>query len=69
MAEHTRIFRLKWENGVSVEMESKLDDGSFISIVSMDENGHIGSLWPSFETICTTFFGEKLSEVGSEMKG
>jgi len=68
MATQTRLIRLTWENDNQFKMDTKLDDGDWITIVQMDENGHIASLWPSAQTICETYVKEQLSLIGSEMK-
>jgi len=68
MATQTRLIRFAWENDVGFKMDTKLDDGDWITIVQMDENGHIGSLWPSTQTICETYVKEQVSLIGSEMR-
>lgn len=67
MAEQMITFKLKWEN--AVKFVFTCDNGEAdITIVRVEENGHISMLWPDVESICTKFFHEKLSEVGNEMK-
>ena len=68
MAATVRWIRLSYENGVNFTMDTKLDDGSWLDVINMDENGHISSLWPGVETVCETFFSEKIEEIGSVMK-
>ena len=68
MAAQTRLIRLTWENGVNFKMDTKLNDENYITIIEMDENGHISSLWTNAQSICETFFNEKLNTIGTEMK-
>lgn len=67
MAEKTITFKLKWEN--QKEFAFTCDNGEAdVTVVKVEENGHIALLWHHVETICTTFFQEKIAEVGKEMK-
>jgi hypothetical protein len=69
MAAQVRLIRLAWENGVNFKMDSKLDDGDFVTIIDVDENGHLDKLWDSgIATVCTTYFETELGIIGSEMK-
>lgn len=67
MSDKYRII-LEYENGVNFNMTCKFNDEDNITIISMDENGHIASLWDNIEDVCKTFFAEKLSTVGDAMK-
>jgi len=67
MAEQEITFKVKWENGSHFTLSC--DNGEEDkTVVKVEENGHIASLWPSVEAICTTFFLEKIQAVGAEMK-
>jgi len=68
MATSQILVRLQWENDVGFQMDAKRDTDDYITIVQMDENGHIGSLWTNAQSICETYFKEKLDLIGSEMK-
>lgn len=69
MAEQTRTIRLKWENSVSFEMETKLDNGDWLTITSMDENGYFAGLWESgVVPLCNEYFKSMLNTIGAEMK-
>ena len=69
MAEKVRLIRLKWENEVSFEMETKIDGGSWLTIASMDENGYFANLWEKgVVPLCKEYFDRELNVIGSEMK-
>lgn len=68
MAEQTYTLKLTWQNGADFKMTSKLGAAATITIVQMDENGHIGGLWPHVEEICRHYLGHKLTEIGLEMQ-
>jgi hypothetical protein len=69
MAAQIRLIRLSWENGVNFKMDSKLDDGNFVTVIEIDENGHLDTLWDSgVATVCTKYFETELNTIGAEMK-
>ena len=69
MAEKVRLIRLTWENDVSFEMETKLDDGEWQTISQIDENGFFANLWEKgVVPLCKEYFDHELSNIGSEMK-
>ncbi len=68
MAEQVRLIRLTWENSVSFKMESKLDEGSYLTIIEMDENGHIAQLWPPAQQLCEKYFERTVTDIGTDMK-
>ena len=69
MAAQTRLIRLAWENGVSFTMDTKLGDASYITIIDIDENGHLNTLWESgVATVCKKYFETELDAIGAEMK-
>ena len=68
MAEQTRLIRLTWENGVNFKMDTKLDDGSYMTIIDMDENGELPKLWDNAQSLCEKFFLEKITGIGADMK-
>lgn len=68
MADTVRLIRLSWENGVGFKLDTKLDAGSYITILEMDENGNITQLWPSVQQLCEKYFKEAVTVVGTAMK-
>lgn len=65
--EKTITFKMRWENGV--EFSFTCDNGEEdVTVIKVEENGHITMLWPDIESICTKFFHEKLEKVGAEMR-
>lgn len=68
MASQTRLIRLTWENGIEVKLDTRLDDGDWLIVQFMEENGHIADLWSNFQTNMEKFFSLKCTEVGIEMK-
>ena len=68
MAAQTRLIRLDWENGVNFKMSSKLGEGSYITIVDVDENGHLSSLWNAIQKVCELYIKKELDIIGEEMK-
>ena len=68
MAEQKMEIVLKWENNVSFEMTSKLNDGNKITTVHADENAHLPDGWSDIESYCKRFFAKQLNKIGEEMK-
>jgi hypothetical protein len=69
MAAKTRDIRISYENGVSFAMDTRLNGGTWTTILKMDENGHLNKLWDSgAETTCNKYFEEELKVIGAEMK-
>lgn len=68
MAAKELEIKLSWENGVSFEMTAKRDAGVVSTVVQLDENGQIATLWPNIHNICRTFFIAELTTIGTEMK-
>lgn len=68
MAADVRLIRLTWENGVQFKMDTKLNDESYITILEMDENGHLHALWDNAHKLCDTFFHNTMEDIGKVMK-
>jgi hypothetical protein len=67
MTEKTITFKFKYEN--NKEFSFTCDNGEEdITIVKVEENGHLAELWPDVESICQKFFHQKLTDVGREMQ-
>jgi len=69
MAATVELVRFTFENGVSFKMDWKQDDGSYVTIIEMEENGHIETLWNNAAEICKTFLAERIKNAGAVMKG
>ena len=68
MAEQERLIKLTWENGVKFEMDSKLGADPYKTVVKMDEDGDIASLWGVLQKVCETSFKLTMNGIGDEMK-
>ena len=69
MAAQIRLIRLTWENDVNFKMDTKLDDGEYVTIIEIDENGHLNQLWDAgVATVCKKYFETELDSIGTEMK-
>lgn len=69
MASKTRLIRLVWENDNSFIMDSKLDDAAYITVIKIEENGHLPELWDEgVATVCKKYFETELDIIGAEMK-
>lgn len=68
MAEKQVEIELNWENGNYFEMKLKPDDGDWLQVVRVDEQGNIATIWPKVEQICLLAFAKKCAEIGEEMR-
>lgn len=69
MASKVRLVRFTWENGVSCKVDTKLDNASYITIIDVDENGHLNKLWDAgLKTVIMTFLEAEVDTIGEEMK-
>ena len=68
MAQKELELTLTWENTVSFKLVAKKDGGAAKTIVSLDENGKLGSLWDHVQHICTSYFNAEMDDIGAEMK-
>lgn len=59
---------LDYENGKSFEMKVKEGADPTISIVKVQENSNISSIWTNVSSICNTYFASLVEAAGSEMK-
>ena len=67
MADHEIELTLKWENSVSFEMTTKEDAGPVLTIIKMDENGHISALWPAATDLVEKHIRVLMKRIGEEM--
>ena len=68
MAEKTQRIVLTWENGVGFQVATKYGDDAALTLVEMDENGHIEVLWPAVTDIVTKYIRTLMGIIGDEMK-
>jgi hypothetical protein len=69
MAQQVRELKISWENGEEFKMETQLDGGGWMTIVEMEENGCISTLWDNgVESACKAFFNTTIQNIGAEMK-
>jgi hypothetical protein len=68
MAATEILMKFAWENGVGFTMTSKENNDPIVTIVDIDENGFISSLWPHTQAICEDYVKKELNRIGSEMK-
>ena len=48
-------------------MDSRLDSGELQTIVEMQENNFLPSVWSTVDQICKDYFASKLMDVSDEM--
>lgn len=62
------ILKLKWENGVSFEMMEKVGEGDTLSVIKIEENADIASIWTNISRICGTVWAKHMRNIGSDMQ-
>jgi len=60
-------FRLNWENDNTFEMQEKVDDGSWNTIINVVENGHFDVMASHVRGVCTDVFGKHMDEIIAEL--
>lgn len=60
--------KFTYENTVDFKMQVRTDAGAWTTIVEMEENGILGSLWPNVQDICETYLKSELTTIGNVMK-
>lgn len=60
-------IKLKWENEDSFEMTLKEDNGETLSVIRVEENGTLASLWGNVAEICISSFTKHIKIIGDEM--
>jgi len=70
MAEHELELTLTWENQKAFKMTAKEDGAGSpkITILEIEEDGHIADLWPFLQRACETYFTKQLAKIGFEME-
>jgi len=67
MPEHKIEIEIKWENDVSFEVTSKEDDGPTLTLIKMDENCCIATLWPAVTDILRRYIRFLMTKIGKDM--
>jgi len=68
MAESELEIKITWENGKGFTMSSKKDAEDVKTVIDIDENGHLSSMWPHIEACCKEYLTSELNQIGSVMK-
>ena len=68
MPETTIKLIIKWENEAGFELTSKEDDNETITIVKLEENACIGTIWDNVANICNDYFSHLMRRIGDDMK-
>ena len=68
MAQQEFEITFKWENGVNFEMTSKKNSDPVISIIKVEENGKMNTVWGGTQQVCIAFLTDIISQIGQEMK-
>jgi hypothetical protein len=69
MAAKQLIFIFDWENKKVFEMRAAEPEAlSYTSIVRVEENSNIGSIWGNIQEICESYIHGQISQIGAEMK-
>lgn len=61
-------LKLTWENNINFTLTAKRDAGSVKVVVSIDENGNIGTLFPHVEQLCKDYFTLQIADIATTMK-
>ena len=61
-------LKLKWENGVEFSVQEKHDDGEWSTVLALEENGEIATLWPNVQKALEAYWKQVLTSIGEEMK-
>jgi hypothetical protein len=68
LAEQTLRVDITWENGVKVECQTQLNGGAAKTVLLLEEDGHLATLWPYAESTIVSFLQAHLTAIGNEMK-
>ena len=60
-------FKLELENDNTFEMQEKVDDGDWNTIIEITENGHFGVMANHIRGICTDVFSKHMDEIIAEL--
>ena len=69
MAEKKLKITFTYENGVSFQMDSKLNEENAVTILSLEENSCLGKLWDDgIKQAVMTYLEHEVKKIGTEMK-
>lgn len=69
MAERTMVLSFTWENGSEFKLQANEDGGGNKTIIEMEEDGNIGTLWDKGVKVALQDYNDKLLDtIGTEMK-
>lgn len=61
-------IKIKWEDNLFFKMEKKLDGGSWVLVVEIEENTHIAAIAGSLKAICMADISAHLEDIMTEMQ-
>ena len=61
-------IKLKWKNSDYFEMTQKVEAQEWNTVVKVEENGQIASIWDKVSDICKIDFQSHIGTIGEEMK-
>lgn len=61
-------FKMTYENGVSFKMETKVDGGSWLTILYSEENTHFDKVSGAIQAVCLADFSTHLANALEVMK-
>lgn len=65
--EHKLEITFTWENEDHFTMKAKLDQEDAVSIIKVEENSQIASIWRHIKDLCITYTSDELNKIGAEM--
>ena len=68
MATTQYLIRVKYENGNVFSVEQKIGDGTYVTIIEVEENGAIGALWSGVQIACENYWKHLITTIGDIMK-
>lgn len=57
----------EWENGNYFELKGKVNDGSWVQIIRMEENGSMSAMWDNISSALKLYFNTMLKQIGEDM--
>lgn len=61
-------IKITWENDSFFKMTQKHDSGDAHTVIEVNENSHIESVWGDVASICRKYLNSELNIIGGEMK-
>ena len=60
-------FKIEWENNHFFQMKKKIDGGSWMTVVEIEENAHIAAIAGNLKGLCMADFNAHLDAIMNEM--